>query len=288
MADMTDKPLTLDLHRWFTANFTDGCGGTHTMGYGYCQLLGSHLAARVAVPSDGHGQCASAPWTCPDPPAHYVAAPSDGLRERIERLSDANEGRGEWLTGWQAAIEATLDVVDAARVAAPSDGQPVAPRVQRAIDEARAARVAAPSNGLRDAIQYDAIPTLLVFAEDNAGVRAVIAKLRATLDATRPFDPSGLLWHDIVKFVRWSANVRNDTREAIAVARNLLARMDAATPTDDPPLTGNNDVYGLGDYRLPDARIADDSDSQDGCGHAGCTSNEDDPREANYSPDTKD
>jgi hypothetical protein len=50
---MTDKPLTPDLHLWFTENFTDGCGGTHTMGYGYCQLLGSHLAARVAVPSDG-------------------------------------------------------------------------------------------------------------------------------------------------------------------------------------------------------------------------------------------
>lgn len=35
---------------------------------------------------------------------------------------------------------------------------------------------------LRDAIQFDAIPTLLVFAQDNGGVQAVIEKLRRTLD----------------------------------------------------------------------------------------------------------
>lgn len=35
-------------------------------------------------------------------------------------------------------------------------------------------------DALRAAIRYDAIPTLLVFA-DNAGVRSVIAKLRAAL-----------------------------------------------------------------------------------------------------------
>lgn len=38
---------------------------------------------------------------------------------------------------------------------------------------------------LRDALQFDAIPALLIFAEDNAGVRATIAKLRRVL-ATPP------------------------------------------------------------------------------------------------------
>jgi hypothetical protein len=52
-----------------------------------------------------------------------------------------------------------------------------------------AARSADPADGLRDAIEYDAIPALLVFADDNAGVRAVIAKLRAALAATPTDDP---------------------------------------------------------------------------------------------------
>ena len=36
------------------------------------------------------------------------------------------------------------------------------------------------------------------------------------------------LWDDIRKLVRWSANVRSDTAEAIAVARTLNERIDAA------------------------------------------------------------
>lgn len=39
--------------------------------------------------------------------------------------------------------------------------------------------------------------------------------------------PDAGLWADVLKFVRWSANVRDDTPEAIAVARNLLARIEA-------------------------------------------------------------
>lgn len=36
------------------------------------------------------------------------------------------------------------------------------------------------------------------------------------------------LWADVRKFVRWSANVRDDTAEAIAVARTLNKRIDAS------------------------------------------------------------
>ena len=39
---------------------------------------------------------------------------------------------------------------------------------------------------LREAIQFDAIPTLLIFADNNSGVQAVIAKLRAALAEPQP------------------------------------------------------------------------------------------------------
>jgi len=39
---------------------------------------------------------------------------------------------------------------------------------------------------LREAIQYEAIPTLLIFADDNGGVRAVIERLRAAVREERP------------------------------------------------------------------------------------------------------
>jgi hypothetical protein len=51
---------------------------------------------------------------------------------------------------------------------------------------------------LREAIQLTAIPTLLVFAEDNAGVRAAIEKLRAVLE------PDTAMSRDD----RWEAHVK--------------------------------------------------------------------------------
>jgi hypothetical protein len=124
-ADMTDKP-----HDW-----RDHSSSPHHHVEGDPEPVWD--AVRVAAPSDGWTDLANDIRTVDgnhdlgagelaarlaERGWRRVAAPSDGLRERIERLSDASEGRGEWLTGWQAAIEATLDVVDAARVAAPSDG----------------------------------------------------------------------------------------------------------------------------------------------------------------------
>ncbi len=42
------------------------------------------------------------------------------------------------------------------------------------------------ADALADAIRYTAIPTLLVFADDNAGVREAISTLRAILAEQEP------------------------------------------------------------------------------------------------------
>jgi len=44
------------------------------------------------------------------------------------------------------------------------------------------------------------------------------------------------VWDDVLKFVRWSANVREDTIENIGVARELLARIEAEARVTPPAL----------------------------------------------------
>lgn len=43
-----------------------------------------------------------------------------------------------------------------------------------------------------------------------------------------PDSPDATLNEDVLKFIRWSANTREDTTENIGVARDLLARIKAA------------------------------------------------------------
>jgi hypothetical protein len=102
-------------------------------------------AARVAAPSDGHGQCASAPWTCPDPPAHYVAAPSDG-KPWLVRLTCCGRADGVYAAlTWEEADRFRLSYT------APGHYDDVSGlggghRRSAVIEDGYAARVAAPSD----------------------------------------------------------------------------------------------------------------------------------------------
>jgi hypothetical protein len=69
-----------------------------------------------------------------------------------------------------------------------------------------------------------------------------VARIRRLMAPT----PPDALLEDVIAFVRWSANVRDDTPAAIAVARDLLARMLRFNPQPPAPAEGL-DVERLAD-----------------------------------------
>lgn len=82
----------------------------------------------------------------------------------------------------------------------------------------------------------DADVTDVVDAADN--LKDVVLH-RPAIEAAIRGTEAGLdvdVWVDVVKFIRWSANVRDDTVEAIAVAKALLDRIEAALSVPAPTL----------------------------------------------------
>ncbi len=89
---------------------------------------------------------------------------------------------------------------------------------------------------LRDALQYDAIPTLLIFAEDNAGVRETIAKLRRVL-ATPP--ASAVNWQRVASAYRAVIE-----RGLYYTSAELDDIVDAYTnEAATPPASAERDLY---------------------------------------------
>lgn len=156
----------------------------------------------------------------------------DDIREFVA-AEDAREGGG-----WHYAVSQVriLDYIDHKRRALASSGE-AAPTI--------------------DCLCGDIFPSVESFHE-HLHLSHPEADMPEPGEAA-PVD--GLLWNDLVKFVRWSANVRDDTAEAIDVARNLLARLLCDAQVDDVrgdiggPCrllvghAGNHDPFGMEKYR---------------------------------------